>query len=184
MLTHVTRQRARGTHTHTTTKKNIIIYREAIKMPSMLFSSTAAAAAVPPHSTLSLTYTSQITLRFPYILHSKNRRALCRQYVYRVVCAFVCRALCAALFLWMAMSTLAIHLAMELKQIHKSQSIEAKQIVNHRPASTTSDSKKSTKNEKPTTTIQITLVCTVRTKRNGDMQARTIHTHTHAYAMR
>lgn len=57
-------------------------------MPSMLFFQLLLLVVLllSPHlATLSLTYTSQITLRFPYILHSKNRRALCRQYVYRVV---------------------------------------------------------------------------------------------------
>lgn len=44
-----------------------------------------------------LTYTSQITLRFPYVLHSKNRRALCWQYVYRVVCV------CFVLYGWLCL---------------------------------------------------------------------------------
>lgn len=156
-------------------------------MPSMPLFQLLLLLLAPHLSTLSLTYTSQITLRFPYILHSKNRRALCRQYVYRVVCvcAVPCGALCA-LFLWMVMSTLAIHLAMELKQIHKSQSIEAKQIVNHRPASTMIQRKEERmknqqQQQQPAIQITLTECCVVYAPNEMVTCKRVhfIHTHTH-----
>lgn len=185
MLTHVTRQRARGTQNIT------YIFWGHKNAFNAVFSAAAAggAVAVPPpcHPFFDLHFTNytaisiHFTFKKPESIMSTIRlsRCLC-------VCECLCCALCAFV-LWMVMSTLAIHLAMELKQIHKSQSIEAKQIVNHRPASTMIQRKEertSNQQQQQQPTIQITLTeCCIRTKRNGDMQARTFHTHSHTHTI-
>lgn len=160
-------------------------------MPSVLFFQLLLLQlpSLPFHPFFDLHFTNYTAISVHFT--SENRRALCRQYVYRVVCALcVCVCVCALCFVCSLSMNGYVYIGNPFGDGVKTNTQKPKHWskANRQPQTRVNhDSKEVRKNEKPTTTtatttIQITLTeCCIRTKRNGDMQARTFHTHSHSH---